>query len=165
MSQSIRAGVLPTAYWWALSRVLLSLEDTCPEPQQSVIMIKAQIRQLGAWKCPCSKLCCSERAPLPLASPAGSYTGGEWELWGQWVQVGDRQKQAPGPGSRQGCLQDLLICEKRYTSCPELVSDHYLSPVMMSNSLLPRCVLWICFICFFFLLLTLSEKSWSTFFT
>lgn len=165
MSQSIRAGVLPTAYWWALSRVLLSLEDTCPEPQQSVIMIKAQIRQLGAWKCPRSKLCCSERAPLPLASPAGSYTGGEWELWGQWVQVGDRQKQAPGPGSRQGCLQDLLICEKRYTSCPELMSDHYLSPVMMSNSLLPRCVLWICFICFFFLLLTLSEKSWSTFFT
>lgn len=44
--------MLPTAYWWALSRVLLSLEDTCPEPQQSVIMIKAQIRQPGARWCP-----------------------------------------------------------------------------------------------------------------
>lgn len=59
------------------------MEDTCPEPQRAVIMIKAHIRQLGAQECPCSKLCCSERALFPSASPAGSYTGVEREAEGR----------------------------------------------------------------------------------
>lgn len=36
------------AYWRPLSGVLLSQEDTCPQLQQSVIRIKAQVCQLGA---------------------------------------------------------------------------------------------------------------------
>lgn len=52
-----------------------------------------------------------------------------------WRQSSTRH-QAPAYDRR-----DLLICERRYTSSPELLSDRYWSLVMMGNSMLSQHVL------------------------
>lgn len=126
--QNIQILILPSAYWWALSRVLLSQGDTCPEPWQCVIMIKAQLCQLGAFQCPCFELCCSELVPNPLSVPCGQLCRErQSKHWRVEEQAGTR------PGRVAACLQHLLICVRRSTFSPRLTADYCLTLVVVSQ--------------------------------
>lgn len=91
--------------------------------QQSVIMIKAQVIQLGGSGSSSSVLALSFVVLSVLFSPWQALQAVTQEASGSH---GDRARYQTRACDR-GSLRDLLICEKRCTSSPELPSDHYWS--------------------------------------